>query len=67
MGNIAIMVLFIISWLLRLNSTGFIVGTLALILSFAGIALALFTTWLGGELVYRMGMGVDRGANLNAN
>ena len=35
-------------------------------LSFAGIALALVTGWLGGELVERLGVGVDEGANLNA-
>ncbi len=66
-GNVVIVVLFIISWLLRLNAPGYVADTLALILSFAGIILALFTAWLGGELVYRMGMGVDRGANLDAS
>jgi hypothetical protein len=39
---------------------------LALILSFAGIALALVTAWIGGEMVYRLGVGVDQGANVNA-
>ena len=28
--------------------------------------LALFTGWLGGELVDRLGVGVDDGAHLNA-
>jgi len=28
--------------------------------------IALFGGWLGGELVDRLGVGVDRGANLNA-
>lgn len=41
-------------------------GAIALILSFAGIALAGVTGWLGGELVDRLGVGVDEGANLDA-
>jgi hypothetical protein len=32
-----------------------------------GVAIALVTAWLGGELVYRLGVGVDRDANLNAS
>ena len=38
----------------------------ALGLSFAGFLLALVTGWLGGELVDRLGVGVDEGANVNA-
>jgi hypothetical protein len=38
----------------------------ALVLSFAGLLLALVTGWLGGELVDRLGVGVDDGANLDA-
>ncbi len=34
--------------------------------SFAGLALAAITGWLGGELVDRLGVGVDEGANLDA-
>ena len=37
-----------------------------LVLSFGGVALATVTGWLGGELVSRLGVGVDDGANLNA-
>ncbi len=66
-GNVVIVVLFIISWLLRLNAAGYIPSTLALIFSFAGIILALGTAWLGGEMVYRLGMAVDPGANLDAS
>lgn len=38
----------------------------ALLLSFGGFVLALITGWLGGELVDRLGVGVDEGAHLNA-
>jgi hypothetical protein len=38
----------------------------ASIFSFIGAALALVGGWLGGELVERLGVGVDEGANLDA-
>jgi len=34
--------------------------------SFFGVGLALWTGWLGGELVDRLGIGVDPGAHVNA-
>ncbi len=66
-GNVTIVALFFISWLIRGSQTAFTPTAVALILSFAGILLALFTGWLGGEMVDRLGVGVDRGANLNAS
>jgi len=39
---------------------------LAIILSGIAVALALVTGWLGGELVTRLTVGVDDGANLDA-
>ena len=41
-------------------------GGRALVLSFAGFGLAGVTGWLGGELVDRLGVGVDDGAHLDA-
>ncbi|HKZ05772.1 MAG TPA: DUF2231 domain-containing protein [Methylomirabilota bacterium] len=64
-GNVVVMVLFIASWLLR-RPDPLHPGTGALLLSFVGLGLALVTGWLGGELVQRLGVGVDEGANLNA-
>jgi uncharacterized membrane protein len=61
-----ITLLFAVSWLLRSNNVDFIPDTLALLLSFAGTGLALITAWIGGELVYRLGVGVDAGAHVNA-
>lgn len=66
LGNVVIVVLYLVSWFLRRLDPNFIPGGLALILSFAGIGLALLTAWIGGELVYRLGVGVDPGANVNA-
>jgi uncharacterized membrane protein len=66
LGNFVIVVLFAVSWLLRGDNPNFAPDSLALLLSFAGFALALITAWIGGELVYRLGVGVDPGANVNA-
>ena len=65
-GNVVIVVLFAVSWLLRGGNVNFVPDMLALILSFAGVGLALITAWIGGELVYRLGVGVDPGAHVNA-
>ncbi len=64
-GNVIVVVLFAASWLVRRDSPGD-PGTLAIILSVAGAGLSGLTGWLGGELVDRLGVGVDDGANLNA-
>ena len=66
LGNFVIVVLFAVSWLLRRGSVDFVPSGFALLLSFAGIVLALGTLWIGGELVYRLGVAVDPGANVNA-
>lgn len=57
--------LFFASWLLRYNEPEF-PSTVALTLSFVGAGAAMLTGWLGGELVERLGVGVDPGAHLNA-
>jgi uncharacterized membrane protein len=65
-GNVVIVLLFIGSWLLRRDNVDFVPDNPALLLSLAGTVLALVTGWIGGELVYRLGVGVDPGANVNA-
>ena len=64
-GNVVVVTLFAASWLLRGNGT-IEPGALALVLSFAGGGLSMITGWLGGELVDRLGVGVDDGAHLDA-
>ena len=64
-GNVLVVVLFGASWFLR-RGTPTAPGTTALALSFAAVALALVTGWLGGELVDRLGVGVDDGAHLDS-
>jgi uncharacterized membrane protein len=65
-GNVIVTGLFAVSWFQRSNLTGNIPDGTARVFSFAGVLLALFTAWLGGEMVYRLGVSVDQGANLNA-
>jgi uncharacterized membrane protein len=65
-GNVVVVALFAVSWVLRANATNWDPPVLALVFSFAGAALALFTGWLGGELVERLGVGIQDGASLNA-
>src|SRR4051812_33758114 len=64
-GNVVVVALFGASWFLR-RAAPSTPGTLALVLSFAAVVLALVTGWLGGELVDRLGVGVDDGAHLDA-
>ena len=65
-GNLVIVVLYAISAWLRGRNTNFMPDRWAKLLSLTGSGLALITAWIGGELVYRLGVGVDPGANVNA-
>ena len=64
-GNAVVLLLFALSWLLRRDDPR-APEALALVLSFAGGGLSAITGWLGGELVDRLGVGVDDGAHLDA-
>jgi uncharacterized membrane protein len=69
-GNVVVLLLFAASLWLRYDAPA-VANThhptsLALTLSFVGFALAGLTGWLGGELVDRLGVGVDDGAHLDA-
>ncbi len=64
-GNVIMLSLFTLSWKKRRpNET--MPDNSALVLSLLGAALSGLTGWLGGELVYRLGIGVDPGANPEA-
>jgi uncharacterized membrane protein len=65
LGNVGIVVLFAIAWWLRRENPGEAAG-LPLLLEVIGVLALLVTGWLGGELVARLGVGVDPAANLNA-
>lgn len=64
-GNVVVVGLFAASWLLR-RPTPAAPPLAPIVLSAIAVALALVTGWLGGELVDRLGVGVDEAAHLNA-
>ena len=63
--NVLVVLLFAGSWLLRRPDPAAPTG-LALTLSFITVVIAVVAGWFGGELVDRLGVGVDEGAHLNA-
>jgi uncharacterized membrane protein len=65
LGNVVVVALFALSWFLRREAPGAPDG-LDVGLSVAGVVLSMVTGWLGGELVDRLGVGVDEGAHVDA-
>ena len=65
-GNLVVVALFSTSWLLRRKHPARPPGALIAALEGAGLSVGLVSGWLGGELVDRLGVGVDQGAHLNA-
>ena len=70
LGNVVVLLLFIVSCVVRHDTPAepetHVPSALALALSFAGAGISLVTGWLGGELVERLGVAVHRGAHLDA-
>jgi uncharacterized membrane protein len=64
-GNIVVVALFAVSWYLRRDQPG-APPTGAVVAGLLGAGLSVVTGWLGGELVGRLGVGVDDGAHLDA-
>jgi uncharacterized membrane protein len=64
-GNVAVLAFFILSWLLRRDNPSE-PPTGAILAGLSGIVLSIVAAWLGGELVYRLGVGVDGGAHLDS-
>ena len=65
LGNVLVVALFAVAWLLRRDDPAD-PGSASLVLEIVGLLVALVTGWLGGELVDRLGVGVDPGAHLDA-
>jgi uncharacterized membrane protein len=65
LSNVFVMILFIVSWFMRRPNPS-APGVTATMPGWIGIVIALFSGWLGGEMVYRLNVGVDHGANLDA-
>jgi uncharacterized membrane protein len=64
-GNVVVVAIFAASWWLRRDDPAQ-PEILAIVLSAVAAGIATITGWLGGELVDRLGVGVDDGANLDA-
>src|SRR5262245_31164522 len=64
-GNVAVVGLFAVSWLIRYD-VPIAPEPIAIVLSGIAVGLALVTGWLGGELVDRLAVGVDEGAHVDA-
>ncbi|MGI8586214.1 MAG: DUF2231 domain-containing protein [Chloroflexia bacterium] len=65
-GNVVVVALFAVAVLMRWGVNGHLTSAVPFALEVIGVLLAAVTGWLGGELVDRLGVGVDNGANLNA-
>lgn len=65
-GNLLVLGLFLLNWLRRKDNLNLVPEDATLVLSLVGLGLLLLTAWVGGELVYRLGVGVDRGAHIDA-
>jgi uncharacterized membrane protein len=65
LGNVAVLAAFAVSVLLRMGAPPR-TGGWPLVFALIGTGLAVVTGWLGGELVVRLGVGVDPGAHIDA-
>jgi uncharacterized membrane protein len=65
LGNVVVLTLFAVSWGLRVTAPDG-PAVWPSVFAIAGLGLALVTGWLGGELVVRLGVGVEPGAHLDA-
>lgn len=66
LGNVVVVLLFVVSWATRLGDLEYAPGILPFVLGLIGLGIALVTAWLGGELVYRLRIGVDDDAHADA-
>ena len=65
-ANVVVVAIFALVWLMRGNTPDAIPTTNLFLLEIVGLALGSVGGWLGGELVERLGVGVDDGAHLDA-
>ncbi|MEH1055936.1 DUF2231 domain-containing protein [Micromonospora sp. CPCC 206171] len=65
-ANVAVILLFAAVWAVRLNADSRAAGGALIAIEVVGAAILGVSAWLGGELVDRLGVGVDREAGLDA-
>ncbi|MEP7227009.1 MAG: DUF2231 domain-containing protein [Gemmatimonadales bacterium] len=63
--NVAVLALFVLSWVVRHDDPS-LPPTGAIVAGLSAMVLAVIAAWLGGEMVYRLGVGVDGGAHLDS-
>lgn len=67
LGNVVVVGLFAAAWLIRLgDAPAYSPAGMPIALQLLAAGIAVVTGWIGGELVYRLGVGVDRGAHLDS-
>ena len=64
--NVTVVAIFASAWLMRRGTFDLAPDMRVFLLEVAGLLLGTVGGWLGGELVDRLGVGVDDGANVNA-
>jgi uncharacterized membrane protein len=64
--NVLVVILFAYSWWTRSNTVDAMPTTTLFAIQVVALLMGAFAGWLGGELVDRLGVGVDEGAHLNA-
>ena len=65
-ANVAMILLFAAVWAVRLNADSRAAGGALIAIEIVALAILGISAWLGGELVDRLGVGVDRDADLDA-
>jgi uncharacterized membrane protein len=65
-GNLFVLALFSAAWLIRSTEPMNAPDAAAFIVELVAVTIGAVTGWLGGELVDRLGVGVDPGANVNS-
>lgn len=65
-ANLAVILLFAAIWVVRLNADSRAAGGALIAIEVVALAILGISAWLGGELVDRLGVGVDREAGLDA-
>lgn len=65
-ANLAVILLFAAVWVVRLGADSRHAGGALIAIEVVAVAILGISAWLGGELVDRLGVGVDPDADLNA-
>ena len=65
-ANAVVLVLFLVSWLARMNNTDHVAGAGWFVVEVVALGIGGVAAWMGGELVDRLGIGVDEHAHPDA-